>query len=318
MKRQRTKRRLPPLNALRAFEAAARHTSFKRAAEELDVSQSAISHQVRGLEDYLGTHLFSRQIRAVELTRKGSLYYPVVRDALDRIAEATELVVADLAHDTLTIQVYSTFTIRWLLPRLARFQQSNPSLQVRLHTSQTDVNFEQDDIDAAIMIGQPQFSHLTYTHLFDCELFPVCSPAYVEKHGPLGAPIDLSEQPLLQVYPSGSDWHVWLDNHKLQTIRPESGLQFESYDVALSSAVQGMGVALGQQPYVARELDSGALVELFPGKRVLNPNSWYMVSRGEKAELPKTCLFRQWLLSEIADDPALDKLSENARLNQRK
>ncbi|MDG0978804.1 MAG: transcriptional regulator GcvA [Halieaceae bacterium] len=310
MKLRRQKRKLPPLNALRAFEAAARYGSFKLAAEELSVSQSAISHQVRALEEYLGVHLFARKIRAVELNRKGAMYYPVLRDALDRISDATDLVVSDRLSTTLTVQVYSTFTIRWLLPRLAEFQRTHPNLQVRLHTSQDDVNFDQDDIDLAIMIGLASNSQLHYTHLFDSELFPVCSALYLEQHGDINDPLDLADHPILQVYPSAGDWHVWLDARGVDAdVVPESGLQFESYDVALSSAAQGMGIGLGQQPYVAQDLAVGSLVELFPGRRVKNPNAWYLVGRHEKADLLKIQAFRSWLLQEVAHDSSLHGLT---------
>jgi LysR family glycine cleavage system transcriptional activator len=185
------KRRLPSLNALRAFEAAARHMSFKEAAEELSVSQSAVSHQVKGLEDALGVALFARRTRGVELTRKGAMYYPVLRSAFESIAEGTDMILEEQSVSVLTLHVYSTFTIRWLLPRLASFQESQENVQVRLHTSQSDVNFEQNDVDAAIMIGQPRDKALHYDYLFSSELSPVCCPAYLEKHGPLSQTTDL-------------------------------------------------------------------------------------------------------------------------------
>jgi len=311
MKLKRQKRKIPPLNALRAFEAAARHASFKLAADELSVSQSAISHQIRSLEEYLGVHLFVRKIRSVELNRKGAIYYPVLRDALDRISEATEMIISDQLSSTLTVQVYSTFTIRWLLPRLADFQRMHPELQVRLHTSQDDVDFQQDDIDLAIMIGRPANPNVHYTFLFQSELFPVCSPQYRETQGPISTPNDLTGHPILQVYPSASDWHVWLDAHGQSQIVPESGLQFESYDVALSSAAQGMGVALGQQPYVARELEVGSLIEMFPGLRVKNPNQWFLVGRQDRTELPKIRVFRDWIIEQVCEDPTLTQLRAN-------
>lgn len=166
---------MPSLNSLRALEAAARHLSFKAAAEELSVSQSAVSHQINALEESLGLPLFARKTRSVELTRKGRLYYPVLRNALDSIAEGTQMILEENSTAVLTVQVYSTFTIRWLLPRLARFQEQHEEVQIRLHTAQADVNFDQEDVDAAIMIGQPTNASLHYDHLFDCELFPLCS-----------------------------------------------------------------------------------------------------------------------------------------------
>ncbi|MDA0694573.1 MAG: LysR substrate-binding domain-containing protein, partial [Proteobacteria bacterium] len=134
------------------------------------------------------------------------------------------------------------------------------------------------------------------------------SPQYYQQRQPLESPADLYDHPILQVYPSGSDWHVWLEAHAPVGVVPESGLQFESYDVALSSAVQGMGVALGQQPYVTREFAEGSLMELFPGKRVRNPNQWYLATRREKMDIPKIRVFRDWLLEQIEADAVLRDL----------
>jgi LysR family transcriptional regulator, glycine cleavage system transcriptional activator len=303
------RRKLPPLNALRAFEAAARHQSFKDAAEELAVSQSAVSHQVKALEDYLSTTLFTRKTRAVELTRKGKMLYPTLRNAFDSIWEGTQMLLEETSMSVLTLHVYSTFTMRWLLPRLPRFQEAHPNIQVRLHTSQADVNFAQEDIDAAIMVGQPTNSNLHYEFLFDCELFPVCSPGYLEKNGPIDAPKDLAHHPILQVYPSAGDWYVWLEGNEISGIAPDSGLQLESYDVALSSAVQGIGIALGQQPYLNNELETGDLIELFPELRLLNPNRWYLAYRSEKRHTAKLEALSTWLTTEVQNDPDLPQLS---------
>tara|TARA_R110002110_G_scaffold205066_7_gene417138 strand:- start:279341 stop:280276 length:936 start_codon:yes stop_codon:yes gene_type:complete len=302
------RRKLPPLNALRAFEVAARHQSFKDAAEELAVSQSAVSHQVKALEEYLCTTLFTRKTRAVELTRKGKLLYPILRNAFDSIWEGTQMLMEETSVSVLTLHVYSTFTMRWLLPRLPRFQEAHPNVQLRLHTSQADVNFAREDIDAAIMVGQPTDSKLHYDHLFDCELFPVCSPDYIKKNGPIKTPQDLAAHPILQVYPSAGDWHVWLEGNEITGVSPDSGLQLESYDVALSSAMQGIGIALGQQPYVDDELDNGDLIELFPERRLRNTNRWYLACRTEKRHAPKLEALRAWLATEIENDHKLPQL----------
>lgn len=299
------RRKLPPLNALRAFEAAARHLSFKTAAEELSVSQSAVSHQVKALENHLGTTLFQRKIRKVELTRKGKLLYPILRNALDSIWDGTQLILEESGVSVLNLHVYSTFTIRWLLPRLPRFQESHPNVQVRLHTSQADVNFSRDDIDAAIMVGQPTDSELHYDYLFDCELFPVCSPSFLEKYGPINTPEDLADHPILQVYPSSGDWLVWLEGNEVHGVSPNSGLQLESYDVALSSATQGIGVALAQQPYLSDEIEKGELIEIFPTLRLRNINRWYLACRREKRDAQKLEALYSWLKSEIHSDPNL-------------
>jgi LysR family glycine cleavage system transcriptional activator len=305
-------RRLPSLNALRAFEVAARHMSFKAAAEELNVSQSAVSHQVKALEDTLGITLFARKTRAVELTRKGRLYYPILRNAFDTIAEGTAMILEEKSVDILTVQVYSTFTMRWLLPRLPHFQYSNENVQVRLHTAQMDVNFEQNDVDMAIMIGHATSSSLHHDYLFDCELSPVCSPDYLERKGPINTPSDLAKHSILQVYPSSEDWHVWLEANNAGSINPDTGQQLESYDVALTSAAQGMGIALGQQPYIAKDLQSGSLIELFPDRRIHNPKRWHLVYRTEKRDQPKAALFREWLLAEVKKDETLLRMTDNS------
>ena len=302
---QRTRVRLPPLNALRAFEAAARHLSFKLAAEELNVSQSAVSHQVKGLEEFLGFPLFTRGTRSVTLTRRGLVYYPVLRNAFESIAEGTELVLENGATRVLTLQVYSTFTIRWLLPRLAAFQAENPDVQLRLTTAQADVDFEHDDVDAAIMIGHPDNDALDYSYLFDAELFPVCSREFMRKLGAGASPSALKPQHILQVYPSREDWPVWLAANGLASLSTNEGLQLESYDIALKSAVQGMGVALGQQPYVSEDLAQESLVEMFPGLRVKNPRRWMLACRSEKRDQPRLATFRSWLLAQVAADPEL-------------
>ena len=301
-----SRRRLPSLNALRAFEAAARHLSFKEAASELSVSQSAVSHQVKALEDYLGLALFTRRTRGIELTPKGGMYYPVLRNALDNIAEGTERIVSNSPVTVLTLQVYSTFTIRWLLPRLPDFQAEQDEIQVRLTTAQLDADFEHDDVDAAIMIGHSDNSALHYDHLFDAEMFPVCSAGYLERRREqLQNPEDIPARELIQVYPSASDWPAWLEAQGISQVDMSKGLQLESYDLALSSAAQGMGIALGQQPYIARDLASGSLVELFPGRRVRNPRSWYLAYRREDRDQVNSEMFRNWLLQQIADDEQL-------------
>ena len=303
------RRKMPPLTALKSFEAAARNGSFRDAAAELCVTHSAVSHQIKQLEQHLGVELFSRKPRAVELTRAGQAYYPVIRDAFEKILEGTELLLRPQSSNVLTIQLYSTFAIRWLIPRLPSFSSRHPEIQVRLNTAQTDVDFEHDDVDMCVMIGNRESPGLHYDHLFRSELFPVASPALANGPRAIRSIEDLREHTILQVYPSRKDWYVWLDGTGLQGLDPESGLQFDSYDHALSTAVQGMGVALGMQPYISRDLESGLLVELFPEQRVGADGDWYLVCRKERSDQDKFEAFRQWLLEEINADT--DLLSAN-------
>ena len=306
------RKKMPPLTALRSFEAAARHSSFRDAAEELCVSHSAISHQIKLLESHLDVELFTRKARAVELTKLGKSYYPVIRDAFDKIADGTALLLSPQSSSVLTVQLYSTFAIRWLIPRLNRFNAAYPDIQVRLNTSQADVDFEHDDVDLCVMIGTRSSLDLHYDYLFSSELFPVASPSFIEEKGGFSSVSDLEGQPILQVYPSEKDWYVWLKGVGVNGVDPQSGLQFDSYDHALSTAMQGLGVALGMQPYMERDLKSGLLVELFPDKRVQATGEWFLVCRQERAESKKVQAFRSWLLEEVNNDDALTKLNHAA------
>lgn len=301
------RKRLPPLNALKAFEAAARQCSFKHAASELFVSHSAVSHQIKQLEHYLGVELFLRVSRGVELTRAGRTYYPIVRDAFDRIAEGTELILEPESPGILTVQVYSTFAIRWLIPRLSDFQSRHPNVRVRLHTSQSDVNFEHEDVDLCVMIGRRLHTDLHYDYLFSSRIFPVCSPSLLSCGKPLQELTDLARHTIIQVYPSENDWRVWLEENGVQGIDLDSGLQFDSYDLALNTAAQGLGVALGIEPFVNRDLDAGSLVEPFPERRVYTRGNWYLACRAEKSDMEKVNIFRHWLLEQVEKDPAMVK-----------
>lgn len=297
--------RLPSLNALRTFEAAARHGSFKGAAAELCVSHSAVSHQIKQLEHSLGVELFLRKSRSVELTRVGRTYYPPLRDAFDRIAEATDVAVYSKTNTALTIQVYSTFAIRWLIPRLSLLGEQHPELQIRLVTSQSDVDFEQDDVDVCVMIGRRSRANLRYDYLFSSRIFPVCSPTMLESRSDADDPTQLAALPLLQVYPSRRDWWAWLEANGIEGVDPDAGQQFDSYDLALNAAMQGIGVALGMEPFVNRDLSAGLLVEPFPNRRIYVPRDWFFVSREEKSEHPDVVTFRQWMLEQIATDKTM-------------
>jgi LysR family glycine cleavage system transcriptional activator len=299
------RKRLPPLNALRTFEAAARHGSFRAAGDELCVSHSAISHQIKKLEQYLGVELFLRVAKGVELSKAGSEYYPTIRSAFDRISDGTELILSPRAPGIVTVQVYSTFAIRWLIPRMPEFQARHPHVMVRLHTSQSDVNFEHEDVDMCVMIGTPSHTDLHYDHLFTCRVFPVCSPALLEGNNRLEEPQDLSAHTIIQVYPSEQDWWVWLEENQVHDVNPNSGLQFDSYDLAYNTAVQGLGVALGMEPFVNRELEAGTLLEPFPGRRVFPHGDWYLACRSDKADNKEIRTFRDWLLQEIRKDETM-------------
>jgi LysR family glycine cleavage system transcriptional activator len=301
-------RKLPPLNALKYFEVVARKGSFHGAADELCVSVSAVSHQIKQLEAHLNLALFDRHARKIELTEVGNKYYPVLRDAFDRINDVTTTILKPQDSNTITVQLYSTIAIRWLIPRLPNFQKQYPDINVRLHTSHTDVDFDQSDVDACIKIGGKPRHDLEYCYLFTSEIFPVCSPAFLRENPQLKLLINLKDTALLQVYPSKNDWQIWLQHAGIHDVDPDYGLQFDSYDHSLKTAVQGMGVAIGMQPYIESEMDSGLLVELYPLLRTKHPENWYFVYRKEKAHLQKISLFNKWLVEELLLTPEFGKL----------
>lgn len=297
MRRHRSK--MPPLTSVRAFEAAARHMSFKQAATELCVSQSAISHQVKILEDFLQVPLFYRKSRSVELTPEGVLYHPMLCNALDMIANATAAIKSDRGFRKLKLHVYATFAIRWLLPRLHDFYAAHPEIELQLYTAQNDVDLLHGDVHASIMIGRATRTDIYYDPLFKAELFPVCSPAYYQANfdGPEG--ITLSEGSLINVFMSPDDWPIWFSSNRYDGLNPEAGLQFESYEVALASAVQGMGVAMGQQPYVEEDLANGSLVEVFPNRRIQNPSMWFLACAKGHEERESIKRFSAWLKAQV-------------------
>ncbi|WP_158272115.1 LysR substrate-binding domain-containing protein [Marinicauda salina] len=299
------KRNLPPFAALRAFEAVVRLQSFKDAAHELNVTPSAISHQLRRLEDEVGCRLMRRDRNGVELTPQGQRYASIVTRAMERIAEATSELRWEVGA-CLTLQAYSTFTIRWLLGRLPDYESATGQPPVRLVTSQLDVDLASEPVDACIFIGHPTRSDVDYTYLFSSRVFPVCSPDYLAAAPPLREPSDLRAHTVLQVYPSAEDWSVWLASAGVTGVNISGDSRFDSYDHALNAASRGLGVALAIEPFAEDDIASGRLVEPFPDARASLPRHWYFASLSSRRDLEKVSLFRDWLVDAIAADPLLE------------
>ena len=299
------KRALPSLTALKSFEAAARHHSFRRAAEELGITQSAVSHQVAALEDALKVTLFRRVSRGIALTEAGAQFYPYLRDGFDRIAQGASLVSrAELGGD-LTVQVYVTVAVRWLVPRIHLFQARHPGILVRFHTR--DFHWEFDPAFADIgMISttKPDNPDLAYTHLFDARLIPVCTPGIAQAGMGLRQPADLVNHALLQVYTAVEDWHVWLDAAGIPQLKGRSAAKYDSYLLAIEAAIDGQGIALVPHFLAAPDLRSGRLVQPF-AVDVMQPARWYLTCLKERADEPRIRRFREWLIELIAGDPAL-------------
>src|SRR6266700_3410799 len=290
--------RLPSLNGLRAFEAAARHLSFTVAASELNVTQTAISHQIRRLEEELGIRLFIRQNRALELTPEARDYLPGVRAAFNDLRLATDRLMRKDDGHVLTVSTLASLAAKWLLPRLSAFQEAHPGIDVRITTSTSLVDFQRDNVDAAIRYGRGQWPGVRADWLMADELFPVCSPALLNGNKPLQCPQDLKDHVLLHTSNTNSDdWRLWLTAAGLPTdISKQPGVTFDLMFMTLQAAIDGIGVAMGRTSYVQDDIAKGRLV--VPFQIALPADAgFYLVSPEARREAPKLASFRQWMLA---------------------
>jgi LysR family transcriptional regulator, glycine cleavage system transcriptional activator len=288
--------RLPSLNGLRAFEAAARHLSFTNAATELNVTQTAISHQIRRLEEELGIRLFVRQNRALALTPQAKDYLPGIRAAFNDLRLATDRLLRKDNDRVLTISTLASLAAKWLLPRVSMFQEAHPAIDVRITTSTALVDFKSGDVDAAIRYGRGHWRGVRADWLTADELFPVCSPALLAGNKPLRCPKDLAHHTLLRT--SGAyddDWRLWLTAAGLPAdIAKQPGPTFDLILVTVQAAIDGIGVAMGRTSYVEADIAKGRLV--VPFKITLPADAgFYLVSPEGRADPPKLAAFRQWL-----------------------
>jgi LysR family glycine cleavage system transcriptional activator len=296
--------RLPSLNGLRAFEAAARHLSFTNAAAELNVTQTAISHQIRRLEQELGIRLFVRQNRSLVLTPEARDYLPGVRAAFNDLRLATDRLLRKDNDHVLTVSTLASLAAKWLLPRLSAFQEAHPGIDVRITTSSTLVDFKGGDVDTAIRYGRGRWPGLRADWLTADELFPVCSPALLGGNRPLKCPEDLAHYTLL--HSSGGyddDWRLWLTAAGLPTnISEQPGLTFDLILMTVQAAIDGIGIAMGRTSYVEADIAKGRLV--VPFKITLPADAgFYLVSPEARADSPKLAAFRQWLAASVQNKP---------------
>lgn len=286
--------RLPSLNGLRAFEAAARHLSFTRAAAELNVTQTAISHQIKRLEDELGVRLFARQNRSLALTPQARDYLPLVRAAFDDLRLATERLVRKDGGKVLTVSTMASLAAKWLLPRLAAFQELHPEIDVRITTSNSLVDFAKEDVDAAIRYGRGHWPGVRAEWLMRDELFPVCSPALLKGRKPLRSPEDLAHHTLLHSS-YDDDWRLWLTAAGLPvSISKQRGVSFDLIFMTLQAAMDGLGVAIGRTSYVQDDIAKGRLVVPFQITLPVDAG-YYLVAPDGRAEPHKLLMFRSWL-----------------------
>jgi LysR family glycine cleavage system transcriptional activator len=290
---------LPSLNGLRAFEAAARHLSFTQAAAELNVTQTAISHQIRRLEAQLGIRLFVRRNRALALTREAEAYLPAIRTAFEDLRQATARLRRPERDGMLVVSTIASLAAKWLVSRVAGFQDAHPAIEVRISTSSSLVDFRREAVDMAVRYGHGNWPGLRADWLMAEDIFPVCSPALRDGARPLRQPRDLEHHTLLHASVSREDWQLWLTAAGLPAaLATRRGLSFDQSFMAYQAAIDGLGVALGRTRYVEADIAAGRLV--VPFDLVLPAQAgFYVVAPEETADAPKIALFRDWLIASV-------------------
>ena len=289
-------RQIPPLTALRAFEAAGRHLSFTKAARELHVTQAAISHQVKSLEKYLGLKLFRRLNRTLLLTDAGQLYLPPLTDAFEGITRATHRLRQHLGRARLTVSVLPSFAAGWLVPRLGRFRQRCPDVDLRIDPTNSLTDFRRDDVELGILYGRGNYPGLRTDRLMREEFFPVCSPRLLEGPAPLRDPADLTHHTLLHDDMT-VDWRTWLLAAGVEGVDAERGITVTDSSMLLRAAIAGQGVALARSVLAADEIASGRLVRPFDVD-VPTEYAYYLAYPEKSADQPNVVAFREWILEE--------------------
>jgi len=292
--------RLPSLNALKAFEAAGRLSSVTAAADALAVTPSAISRQVRQLEEDLDLQLFRRTRTGLVLTEPGATLLAGLSDGFQRLAQAVDAVRPRPESRVITVSMLSTFAMRWLLPRLGNFNATHPEIEVRLSTSVDLVDLARGDIDCAIRFGRGDWPGLIADRLFADRLTAVCSPALLAKGPRLEAPEDLRGHTLLHARLRADHWRIWLHAAGIDDLDPRAGPVFETRNFVIQAALQGLGVAVIDPALVGEELASGRLVQPFPRILALE-GAYFLVRHPSKAKVRRVVAFRDWLLHEVSE-----------------
>ena len=295
-------RRVYPLNSLRAFEASARHLSFVKAAEELYVTPAAVSHQVKRLEAYLGVQLFRRLPRGLLLAETGQVLLSELREVFLQLDKAMERVLESDSRGPLTISVAPMFAVKWLVPRLQRFDALHPSIDVRMSSSLGVIDFQRDAFDAAVRLGRGKYPGLKAVKLFEESVSPMCSPRLLEGPHPLHSPDDLRRRVLLHddsvgFDPAAPNWDTWLEAAGARRVDASRGPHFSQPDHALQAAIDGAGVVLGWRYLAAGDIVAGRLVQPFSLVLPLG-SAFYLVYPEAYADRPKVVAFREWLMEE--------------------
>ena len=301
------KQKLPPLSSLVTFEAAARLLSFTLAGEELHVTQTAVSRQIRGLEEYLGCPLFIRGYRTVTLTDTGKQLLQAVSMGLEHIASCVAEIRQTTPKNHLTVASTIAFASLWLSPRLLAFKQLHPNLEVRILASDRDINLQAESVDLAFGCGDYDNQHgVKATFLFADEVFPVCSPEYLRKQGPIDGPealllhqlLHLDDEHWRNISWEATDWPLWFKNQGVEGSLPTGGLRMNNYPLLLQTAASGQGVALGWRHLVSDLLDQGLLVKPLPGS-VNTHRGYYLVQSSQATLSDEARIFRDWILQQV-------------------
>jgi LysR family glycine cleavage system transcriptional activator len=293
--------RLPPLNAIRVFEAAGRHRSFSKAAVELHVTPGAVSRQIAKLEDFLGLPLFERGGAELRLTPAGERYLGHVRDSLDRLRSGTRDLRDKGCDDTLHIWGSRFFIRIWLLPRLSEFHAQHPGQQVRITTALPE-EAPPPGVDVAILPGDDAAPGMALHRLIERVLIPVCSPAYLAGAPPLRQPQDLARHTLIETQRDAGDWSRWYAVTEAPAVALPRRVTFTSADIAYSAALDGIGIALGRRGFIDTDVDAGRLVMPFDVPLVAG-NAFCLLYREADGALPRVARFRDWLLERLKREP---------------
>jgi LysR family transcriptional regulator, glycine cleavage system transcriptional activator len=293
-------RRLPPLNAIRAFEVAARNASFTSAARELTVSQGAVSRHVAGLERWLDVKLFLRVHRGIELTSQGRTYFRLVQSALDQIEAGSRQLKQSAEDRRLRLKLPPTFALRWLMPRLARFHALHPKIDVQITTSHEPADFDREEVDVSIYSWPEPPTGPGYLRLFGEVLLVVCAPRLIERHGTLGTPEDLEHHVLLCSLHRPYDWPRWLAAAGATRIDGNNGLKFENAALACQGAIDELGVMVTQYAFVEDDLHTGRLISPL-ALRVRTTGAYCLAFHPGRAKPDRVQAFEDWIAKEAAD-----------------
>jgi LysR family glycine cleavage system transcriptional activator len=290
-------RRIPPLNALKTFEAAARHLSFTKAADELFVTQAAVSHQIKALEEYLSMKLFLRRNRTLLLTEEGQAYFLDLKDIFKSLQDATDKLLARGSKGTITVATPPSFASQWLVPRISQFANVEPDIDVRIKAVDYDEGFLTDDIDIAIYYGRGRWSGLISDKLHSEFLTPMCSPSLLTGNKPLLTLDDLHDHTLLHDE-TREMWKGWLKHFQVKGINVNKGPVFSHSMMVLQAAALGQGIALGNTVLARPEIEAGRLIAPFD-ERLESRDAFYIVCDVAHSELGKIVAFREWLLDQV-------------------